>query len=92
MVQPSDNIHPFFDIDTGKFKAVFPTISPRQIQPIAAYKKYGKDFVIFRWLDGGNLHNYRSDVERSWDRKISLITGKNVYNGIYFTVSAVGEC
>lgn len=57
MVQPSDNFDPFFDIDTGRFKATLPGISPGRIQPIAAYKKNGKDFVIFRWLDGSNLRN-----------------------------------
>ncbi|KAI0534235.1 hypothetical protein GGR58DRAFT_66187 [Xylaria digitata] len=52
LVQPSDNLHPFFDIDTGNFKAAHPIISPRRIHPIAAYKKNSDDFVIFRWVDG----------------------------------------
>ncbi|KAI3334653.1 hypothetical protein F4824DRAFT_501912 [Ustulina deusta] len=57
LVQPSDNLHPFFDIDTGKFKAAHPIISPRRIHPIAAYKKNGDDFVIFRWVGGDNPSN-----------------------------------
>ncbi|KAI1747217.1 hypothetical protein F4782DRAFT_522039 [Xylaria castorea] len=57
LVQPSDNIHSFFDIDTGKFKAAHPIISPRRISPIAAYKRNGDDFVIFRWVDGDNPSN-----------------------------------
>ncbi|KAF2966601.1 hypothetical protein GQX73_g6992 [Xylaria multiplex] len=54
LVQPSDNLHPFFDIGTGNFKAAHPIISPRRIRPIAAYKKNGDSFVIFRWVEGGN--------------------------------------
>jgi hypothetical protein len=54
LIQPSDKLHPFFDIDTGNFKADHPIISPRRIRPIAAYTKNGDDFVIFRWVDGSN--------------------------------------
>ncbi|KAI0543944.1 hypothetical protein F4679DRAFT_577204 [Xylaria curta] len=55
MVQPSDNLHPFFDIDTGHFKARHPIISPSRIIPIATYNKNGDDFIIFRWIDDGDL-------------------------------------
>ncbi|KAI0855225.1 hypothetical protein F4860DRAFT_507649 [Xylaria cubensis] len=55
-VQPSDNLHPFFDIDTGNFKARHPIISPYRIKPIASHKKNGEDFVIFLWIDDGNLN------------------------------------
>lgn len=54
LIQPSDKLHPFFDIDTGNFKANHPIISPRRIHPIAAYTKNGDDFVIFRWVDRSN--------------------------------------
>ncbi|KAK5630881.1 hypothetical protein RRF57_006596 [Xylaria bambusicola] len=57
LVQPSDKLHPFFDINTGKFKATHPIISPRRIHPIAAYQKNGDDFVVFRWVGGGNSSN-----------------------------------
>ncbi|KAI0439925.1 hypothetical protein F4803DRAFT_529213 [Xylaria telfairii] len=55
MVQPSDKLHPFFDIETGEFKAAHPIISPCRIQPIAAYERNGDDFVIFRCVGGDNL-------------------------------------
>ncbi|KAJ2987648.1 hypothetical protein NUW58_g4388 [Xylaria curta] len=55
MVQPSDNLHPFFDIDNGRFKARHATISSRLIKPIAAYKKHDEEFVIFRWVDDSNF-------------------------------------
>ncbi|KAI8635654.1 hypothetical protein F5Y19DRAFT_408638 [Xylariaceae sp. FL1651] len=55
LVQPSDKLYRFFDINTGKFKATHPIISPRRIHPIAAYQKNGDDFVVFRWVGGDNL-------------------------------------
>lgn len=54
LIQPSDKLHPFFDIDTGNFKDAHPIISPRLIHPIAAYTKNGDDFVIFRRVNGLN--------------------------------------
>ncbi|GAP92872.1 putative protein kinase domain-containing protein [Rosellinia necatrix] len=57
LVHRSDNLSQFFDINTGKFKAVHPIISPRRIRPIAAYNKNDNDFVIFRWVDGDNQPN-----------------------------------
>ncbi|KAI0117677.1 hypothetical protein GGR51DRAFT_499708 [Nemania sp. FL0031] len=56
-VRPSDNLDPFFDINTGKFKAAHPIISPLRAKPIAAYTRNGEDFIIFQWLDGGGLQN-----------------------------------
>ncbi|KAI0971596.1 hypothetical protein F4678DRAFT_90013 [Xylaria arbuscula] len=57
LVQPFDKLHPFFDINTGKFKATHPIISPHRIHPIAAYQKNGDDFVVFRWVGGDNPFN-----------------------------------
>ncbi|KAF2966734.1 hypothetical protein GQX73_g6845 [Xylaria multiplex] len=54
LVQPSDKLSRFFDINTGKFKATHPIISPSRIHPIAAYQKNGDDFVVFRWVCGDN--------------------------------------
>ncbi|KAI1275576.1 hypothetical protein F5Y07DRAFT_369705 [Xylaria sp. FL0933] len=57
LVRPSDKVHPFFDINTGKFKAKHPIISPQRIHPIAAYQKNGDDFVVFRWVGDDNPSN-----------------------------------
>ncbi|KAI1152739.1 hypothetical protein F4825DRAFT_475646 [Nemania diffusa] len=56
-IQPSDKIYPFFDIETGKFKAPHPIISSRRIHPIASYQRSGDDYVIFRWVDGDSPSN-----------------------------------
>ncbi|KAI1176225.1 hypothetical protein F4777DRAFT_578273 [Nemania sp. FL0916] len=57
LIQPSDKLSPFFDMDTGKFKAAHPIISPRRIRPIAAYEKNGEDLVIFQWVDNDSSLN-----------------------------------
>ncbi|KAI1354704.1 hypothetical protein F5Y01DRAFT_302371 [Xylaria sp. FL0043] len=57
LVQSTDDLHPFFDINTGKFKAKHPIISPHRIHPIAAYQKKGYEFVVFRWVGGDNPSN-----------------------------------
>ncbi|KAI0813015.1 hypothetical protein GGR55DRAFT_687892 [Xylaria sp. FL0064] len=57
LVRPSDKLHPFFDINTGKFKAKHPIISPHRIRPIAAYQKKGDDFVVFQWVGDDNTSN-----------------------------------
>ncbi|KAI1739589.1 hypothetical protein F4680DRAFT_422085 [Xylaria scruposa] len=59
MVQPSDNLHQFFDIDTGNFKARHPIISPRRIKPIGAYKKNDENFIIFRLVSDGKLSSVK---------------------------------
>ncbi|KAI0184385.1 hypothetical protein EV127DRAFT_505132 [Xylaria flabelliformis] len=69
IVLPSDNIHPFFDMDTGNFKASHPIISPEHIKPIAAYRKSSVDFIIFQHVDLGPSV-MRSNLEKSQDRKV----------------------
>ncbi|KAI0965897.1 hypothetical protein F4678DRAFT_484602 [Xylaria arbuscula] len=54
-ILPSDGLNQFFDIKTGKFRATHPIISSRRVRPIAAYKRNGDDFVIFRWVGGESL-------------------------------------
>ncbi|KAI1421813.1 hypothetical protein F5Y12DRAFT_766005 [Xylaria sp. FL1777] len=61
-IYPSDNLHLFFDINTGKFRTALPGISPGRIQPIAAYRKDERDFVIFQLDNGGKLHDKQSNA------------------------------